>query len=79
MSKVKSYKHLWGYSSVVEHSTADRNVPSSNLGAPLKNGCSSLRCFKMKYLAVFCMLACLYGNFCIIYLKIYIKYIVTKQ
>ena len=24
-----------GYSSVVEHSTADREVPSSNLGAPL--------------------------------------------
>ena len=24
----------WGYSSVVEHSTADREIPSSNLGAP---------------------------------------------
>jgi hypothetical protein len=26
--------YSWGYSSVVEHSTADRRVPSSNLGAP---------------------------------------------
>ena len=25
----------WGYSSVVEHLTADQEVPSSNLGAPL--------------------------------------------
>ena len=25
-----------GYSSVVEHSTADRRAPSSNLGAPFK-------------------------------------------
>ena len=24
----------WGYSSVVEHSTADREVPGSNPGAP---------------------------------------------
>ena len=24
----------WGYSSVVEHSTADREVPGSNQGAP---------------------------------------------
>ena len=28
---------LRGYSSVVEHSTADRRVPSSNLGAPSTN------------------------------------------
>ena len=27
---------IWGCSSVVEHSTADREVPSSNLGAPYK-------------------------------------------
>ena len=26
----------WGYSSVVEHLTADQEVPSSNLGAPLR-------------------------------------------
>ena len=26
----------WGYSSVVEHSTADREVPGSNPGAPFK-------------------------------------------
>ncbi len=25
---------MWGYSSVVEHSTADREVPGSNPGAP---------------------------------------------
>ena len=25
---------IWGYSSVVEHLTADQEVPSSNLGAP---------------------------------------------
>ena len=25
---------IWGYSSVVEHSTADREVPGSNPGAP---------------------------------------------
>ena len=25
---------MWGYSSVVEHLTADQEVPSSNLGAP---------------------------------------------
>ena len=28
------YPKIWEYSSVVEHSTADREVPSSNLGAP---------------------------------------------
>ena len=28
-------KHMWGYSSVVESSTADREVPGSNPGAPL--------------------------------------------
>ena len=27
-------KHMWGYSSVVESSTADREVPGSNPGAP---------------------------------------------
>ncbi len=27
----------WGYSSVVEHSTADREVPGSNPGAPSKD------------------------------------------
>ena len=33
--KISSWlKVYWGYSSVVEHSTADREVPSSNLGAP---------------------------------------------
>ena len=26
--------HLWGYSSVVEHPTADRQVPGSNPGVP---------------------------------------------
>ena len=26
--------HRWGYSSVVEHSTADREVPGSNPGVP---------------------------------------------
>lgn len=25
---------IWGYSSVVEHSTADREVPGSNPGVP---------------------------------------------
>ncbi len=25
---------MWGYSSVIEHSTADREVPGSNPGAP---------------------------------------------
>ncbi len=29
----------WGYSSVVEHSTADREVPGSNPGAPSKTFC----------------------------------------
>ena len=28
------WKLQWGYSSVVEHLTADQEVPSSNLGAP---------------------------------------------
>ena len=28
-------RHHWGYSSVVEHPTADRNVPGSTPGAPL--------------------------------------------
>ena len=27
--------YWWGYSSVVEHSTADRQVPGSNPGRPL--------------------------------------------
>ena len=25
---------MWGYSSVVEHSTADQGIPGSNLGVP---------------------------------------------
>ena len=33
----------WGYSSVVEHSTADREVPGSNPGVPLIFFCSELR------------------------------------
>ena len=28
-------RYSWGYSSVVEHSTADRQVPGSNSGCPL--------------------------------------------
>ena len=28
-------RYEWGYSSVVEHLTADQEVPSSNLGTPL--------------------------------------------
>ena len=31
---VAASQWLWGYSSVVEHSTADREVPGSNPGAP---------------------------------------------
>ena len=30
----KAHPTDWGYSSVVEHSTADREVPGSNPGAP---------------------------------------------
>ena len=33
-AKVKVEVYEWGYSSVVEHLTADQEVPSSNLGAP---------------------------------------------
>ena len=29
------FRQSWGYSSVVEHSTADREVPGSNPGVPL--------------------------------------------
>ena len=29
-----SHQYLWGHSSVVEHSTADRMVPNSILGVP---------------------------------------------
>ena len=32
----RHYLSSWGYSSVVEHSTADREVPGSNPGAPFQ-------------------------------------------
>ncbi len=34
--QLKSRLESWGYSSVVEHSTADREVTGSNPGAPSK-------------------------------------------
>ena len=41
----------WGYSSVVEHSTADREVPGSNPGVP--------SCFAMCTFRVFVLLFCI--------------------
>ena len=37
MVKFEVNECMWGYSSVVEHSTADREVPGSNPGAPFFN------------------------------------------
>ena len=43
----------WGYSSVVEHLTADQEVPSSNLGAPL---------LFIVFAHGFCLMGCLYAQ-----------------
>ena len=42
---------IWGCSSVVEHSTADREVPGSNPGAPLGYGMEKI--FLDYYLSFF--------------------------
>ena len=49
-------RYSWGYSSVVEHSTADREVPGSNPGVPSILHTAHLFISKSGYIIMLCYL-----------------------